>query len=148
MSDPKQAVHVHIKSSEVPFVAATRRQVLHVSYTTVVLTAANPYSQLVGLARNRKLFVIVAGGANATAPTCDFVICDKEAEANKQSGAAESGSAISGQFLPGNIIGYTEHKQYGVEQAWIAAVGSKAADGTAFPIYVGVAEYMYDDQSA
>lgn len=136
-----KAVRVHVASSDVP-TSTSQRKLLHVSYNTVVLTAANPYQQIVGLSKERAFWTVTAGGKDATLPTCDFTLCDKEAEAAKQAGTAESGSVISGKFIPGNVVGYTIHQQFGLEAVWIAAIGAKAADGTAFPIYVGIAEYI------
>lgn len=134
-----EAVKVHVASSDVPMGGTPRRQVVTI-FRTIVLTADNPWSELVPQNPNRHSWQFTAGQQNATVAANDVVIGSNQGDI-KQAAATAEALNMAGKFIPAATLGYTSPQFYGSNAVWIAVLGASPT----YPMYIGVADHVYAD---
>lgn len=139
MSEETPAVKVHMVRSDVQIGQAPPRKIITI-YKTIVLTAANPYEQLVNYNPNRHAFQITGGQAGATLAANDVAIGSNQGDIQQLAGKAEP-LVIPGKFIPAQTLGYTSQEFHGANPVWIVALGASPT----YPMYIGVADHVYAD---
>lgn len=143
MSEPVP-VPVHILSAEagLQLGGMPRRPHIVTIYRTIVLTADNPWSELVPQNHQRHSWQFTGGQGSATLAANDVLIGANQGDIMQAAAKAETLN-LPGKFVPANTLGYTSPMFYGHNAVWIAVLGASPT----YPMYIGVADHVYGEET-
>jgi hypothetical protein len=134
-------VPVHIASAAYGTVPGQAKRRCVAIYKTVILTADNPWEQIVNENPNRYCFTVVAGQTNGAALASDLLIGSNQGDIARYALSAEAAGALPGTFLPAKVVGVAPVPFHGQNATWIAALQASPS----FPLYVGITDFVYAD---
>jgi hypothetical protein len=134
-----EPVQVHVTSATPGVMSGKVRRIVTI-YKTLVLTADNPYDQVVNENVDRYCWTLLGGQQAATAAANDLVVGANQGDVQGLSGKAEA-LILPGAFIPAKIIGVSPVVFHGSNAAWVAALGVSPT----YPMYLGIADHVYAD---